>query len=171
MHSSDNKDFALWKNTSKNGRILVNYKVYYKVGITVSYEDLEILERFKELVVKKYGKLRGGFNRYIMELIKAEVLRNSNNMQHHTANYVQSPIRADIKARIEKIRRCLIEEQVTKEIPEHIFINVIREATGLNDNRSIKKYYQLLLKLGCKKVSRTYAVFINVEEFLKRING
>jgi hypothetical protein len=168
MHSSDNKDFALWKNTSKNGRILVNYKVYYKVGITVSYEDLEILERFKELVVKKYGKLRGGFNRYIMELIKAEVLRNSNNMQHHAANYMQGSIRADIKAKIAKIRRCLVEEQITKEIPETIFINIIREATGLNDNRSIKKYYNLLLELGCKRVSRAYTVFINVEEFLGR---
>ncbi len=166
MHSSDNKDFALWKNTSKNGRILVNYKVYYKVGFTVSYEDLEILERFKELVVKKYGKLRGGFNRYIMDLIKAEVLSNSNNMQHHAANYMQSSIRADIKAKIEKIRRHLIEKQITKDIPESVFINVIREATGLNDNRSIKKYYNLLLKLGCKRVPRAYTVFINVEEFL-----
>jgi hypothetical protein len=166
MHSSDNKDFALWKNTSKNGRILVNYKVYCKVGFTVSYEDLEILERFKELVVKKYGKLRGGFNRYIMDLIKAEVLSNSNNMQHHAANYMQSSIRADIKAKIEKIRRHLIEKQITKDIPESVFINVIREATGLNDNRSIKKYYNLLLKLGCKRVPRAYTVFINVEEFL-----
>jgi hypothetical protein len=166
MHSSDNKDFALWKNTSKNGRILVNYKVYCKVGFTVSYEDLEILERFKELVVKKYGKLRGGFNRYIMDLIKAEVLSNSNSMQHHAANYMQSSIRADIKAKIEKIRRHLIEKQITKDIPEYVFINVIREATGLNDNRSIKKYYAILLKLGCKRVPRAYTVFINVEEFL-----
>ena len=168
VHSSDNEDFALGCYNIQNDVITYNYKVPARTTLYIESEDLEVLERFKELVVKKYGKLRGGFSKYIMELIRKEVIRNLNSMQHHTANYVQSPIRADIKARIEKIRRCLIEEQVTKEIPEHIFINVIREATGLNDNRSIKKYYQLLLKLGCKKVSRAYAVFINVEEFLER---
>ncbi len=168
MHSLDNKDFALGCYNVQNDVITYNYKVPARAILYIEPEDLEVLEIFKELVVEKYGKLRGGFSKYIMELIKAEVIRNSNSMQHHIANYAQNPIRADINTRIEKIRRCLIEEQVTKEIPEHVFIDVIRKATGLNDNRSIKKYYQLLLKLGCKRVPKAYAVFINVEEFLNR---
>ncbi|MCS6768767.1 MAG: hypothetical protein NZ517_08560 [Candidatus Nitrosocaldus sp.] len=150
----------------------VNSAKFYYTGIAIPVEALPIFWEFKQLVIIKYGKVKGAFSKYLIELMEEEVLRYRASMQHHAANPLQNSmlsindkIRTDTLARLRRIKQLLIEKAYIKEIPEQVLIETIK-ATGIRDLRTIKKYYQLCLKLGCKRVIKPYTVMIDIEYFI-----
>ncbi|MEM2538757.1 MAG: hypothetical protein QXE38_05560 [Candidatus Methanomethylicia archaeon] len=145
-----------------------NSAKFYYTSIAIPVEDLHIFWEFKQLVITKYGKIKGAFSRYLIKLMEEEVIRHKTSKQHHAVNQLQTGQtgqRSDIITRLKRIKQCLIEQGIEKEIPEQHFIEIIR-STGIKDIRTIKKYYQLCLKYGCKRVVKAYTVFISVQDFV-----
>ncbi|MEM4634453.1 MAG: hypothetical protein QXL44_01035 [Candidatus Nitrosocaldus sp.] len=151
----------------------VNSAKFYYTGIAIPVEAIHIFWEFKQVVIERYGKVKGAFSKYLIKLMEEEVIRYRQSKQQHAANQLQSSmlningnhIRQDILIRLRQIKQTLIEQDNIKEIPETLFLQIIK-STGIRDIRTVKKYYQLCLQFGCKRVVKPYTVMINVEEFI-----
>ncbi len=140
-----------------------------RTSLTIPLEDVELWLEFKHLVLQRYGKLKHGLSKYILELIEEEVSRNRDSKQHHTTNSMHN-YRSDVIARLERFRRYLIDEGI-EQMPEQAFIKLLAKQLALKDKRSIRKYYKIALELGVSKVSRQYSIFLDLKQFTSKPIG
>ena len=159
-------------NNNKNRNNVIKIQTL-PITVRIEERDLAVWNRFKDYVYVKYRTTYGHLGRELITAI--ELYLEPRSKQQHTTFLTNSKIRADVDLKVKVIRKALLDWSIENNgdivIPETALVKTIREATGIQDRRSVKHYIQILLDQGVQRKHNLYHTLFDIEHFIHPNTG
>jgi hypothetical protein len=122
-----------------------------KKGMFVRIDE-GVLQRLKEYVISKYGKLNGVFSLEVQKAIEHWLSERETKNPEETCTHTQGRVMNEIPMLKSEI---LKHFRTGGQIPRRMLRSIIRRATGIVDRRSVDDRIEALISVGFLEIDRS----------------